>query len=221
MTRDGTPAADDETVGETAPGVGGDARAGGTMSAGARAVLATFPWFGAFVAGVGAFVVGYAGLLALLLATPLALPGPLSELPVRTGFLFYNAHNVVVTGTALEPNIITGNEDYLRVASQPFLYRAYPAVVIAAAGGLFTYWWGPERRSALAAVTTAVAMATGYVLIALAGTVVVSLEDKSVLYSPDIAQTLLYFLAYGGVFGFCGSLAGQAAVVDGEPAESD
>jgi hypothetical protein len=48
--------------------------------------LETFPWFPAFSAGFGAFVLGYLGLFAVAVVGSLSLPE--GSLPIRVGFLF-------------------------------------------------------------------------------------------------------------------------------------
>jgi hypothetical protein len=173
--------------------------------------LETFPWFPAFSAGFGAFLVGYVGLFATVLLTPLSLPD--GDLSIRVGFLFYNAHNVVVTGvTTALPNSVPLTMDYLPLVGDPLLYRLYPAVVLTVASALFTFVRVPVRRRTGATIATGVAMGTGYVLFALAGTFAFSLHVDNILYQPSRAGTMLYVLGYGLLCGVCGSLCGQAAV---------
>jgi hypothetical protein len=173
--------------------------------------LETFPWFPAFSAGFGAFLLGYVGLFAAVVVAPLSLPE--GDLPIRVGFLFYNAHNVVVTGvTTALPDSVPMTMDYLPLVGDPLLYRLLPAVVLTVASALFTFVRVPVRRSTTAAVATGAAMGTGYVLIALAGTFVFTLNVDNVLYQPSRAGTMLYVLGYGLLCGVCGSLSGQVAI---------
>jgi hypothetical protein len=173
--------------------------------------LETFPWFPAVSAGFAAFVLGYLGLFAVAVAGSLSLPQ--GNLPVRVGFLFYNAHNVVVTGiTAALPNTIPLTMNYLPLVEHTLLYRFYPAVALTVTSALFTFFRVPIRRSMGAALATGVAMGTGYVLIALAGTFAFSLHVDNILYQPSRAGTFLYLLCYGLLCGVGGSLCGQAAV---------
>lgn len=173
--------------------------------------LERFPWAPAIGVGIGAFLLGYIGLFAAVFVAPLTLPE--GDLAVRVGFLFYNAHNVVVTGlsTAL-PNAFTPTTNYLPLADTPLLYRLYPAVVLTAASALFTFVRVPLRKSTAAALATGVAVATGYVLIALAGTFAFSLHTNNILYQPSRVGTLLYVLGYGLLCGVGGGLCGQAAI---------
>lgn len=173
--------------------------------------LQRFPWAPVIGVGVGAFLVGYVGLFAAVLAAPLGLPD--GNLPVRVGFLFYNAHNVVVTGlsTAL-PSAITPTTNYLPLAETQLLYRLYPAVVLAAASALFTVVRIPDRRSLGIALATGVGVGTGYVLVALFGTFAFSLQVENVLYQPSRVGTVVYVLGYGLLCGVGGSLCGQAAL---------
>jgi len=173
--------------------------------------LETFPWFPAFSAGFGAFVLGYLGLFAVAVVGSLSLPE--GSLPIRVGFLFYNAHNVVVTGvTTALPGSIPLTIDYLPQVEHTLLFRLYPVVVITVASALFTVVRVPVRRSMGATLATGMAVGTGYVLIALAGTFAFSLQVENVLYQPSRAATVLYLLSYGLLCGVGGSLCGQAAV---------
>lgn len=173
--------------------------------------LETFPWFPAFSAGLGAFVLGYLGLFAVVLAGSLTLPA--GNLPVRVGFLFYNAHNVAVTGvTTALPSSIPLTMNYLPMVEHTLLYRFYPAIVLTITSALFTFFRVPVRRSTGAALATGVAVGTGYVLLALAGTFAFSLHVDNVLYQPSRAGTALYLLCYGLLCGVGGSLCGQAVI---------
>jgi hypothetical protein len=177
----------------------------------------TFPWFPAFTTGLGAFVLGYLGLFAVAVAGSLSLPE--GNLPVRAGFLFYNAHNVVVTGlTTALPDGIPLTMNYLPMVEHTLLLRFYPAVVLTVASALFTFFRVPIRRSMGATLATGMAIATGYVLIALAGTFAFSLQVDNILYQPSRAGTLVSLLCYGLFCGVGGSLCGQAVIgaVSGE-----
>ncbi len=172
--------------------------------------LEMFPWFPAFSAGFGAFLVGYVGLFAAVLLTPLSLPE--GDLSIRVGFLFYNTHNVVVSGvTTALPNSVSLTMNYLPLVGDPLLYRFYPAVVLTTASALFTVVRVPVGRRTGTAIATGLAMGTGYVLIALAGTFAFSLQVDNILYQPSRAGTMLYMLCYGLLCGVGGSLCGQAA----------
>lgn len=171
----------------------------------------TFPWFPAFSAGFGAFVLGYLGLFAVAVVGSLSLPE--GNLPVRVGFLFYNAHNVVVTGvTTALPDSIPLTMNYLPMVEHTLLLRFYPAVVLTVASALFTFFRVPVRRSMGTALATGIAIGTGYVLLALAGTFAFSLQVDNILYQPSRAGTVLFLLFYGLLCGVGGSLCGQAVV---------
>ena len=177
----------------------------------------TFPWFPAFSAGLGAFVLGYLGLFAVAVLGSLSLPA--GNLPVRVGFLFYNAHNVVVTGmTTALPDSIPLTMNYLPLVEHGLLYRFYPAIVLTVASALFTFFRVPVRRSMGAALATGGAIGTGYVLIALVGTFAFSLHVDNILYQPSRAGTVVSLLCYGLLCGVGGGLCGQAVVeaVSGE-----
>lgn len=205
---------DEEGVGEpVVEPIRGTARDRAELPADVRAELwlQRFPWAPAMGVGVGAFLLGYVGLFAAVLAAPVGLPD--GDLPIRVGFLYYNAHNVVVTGlsTAL-PSAITPTTNYLPLAEPQWLYRLYPAVVLAGASALFTAVRIPDRRSPGAALATGVGVGTGYVLLALVGTFAFSLQVENVLYQPSRVGTVVYVLGYGLLCGIGGSLCGQAAV---------
>jgi len=208
------PTGDEERIGEpVADPIRGTTVEGEELPADVRAELwlERFPWASAIGVGVGAFLVGYVGLFAAVVVAPLALPD--GNLPVRVGFLFYNAHNVVVTGvsTAL-PSAITPTTNYLPLAEIPLLYRLYPVIVLAAASALFTAVRFPDRNDLGVAIATGVGIGTGYVLLALAGTFAFSLQVGNVLYQPSRVGTVLYVLGYGLLCGVGGSMCGQAVV---------
>ena len=203
-------AGDEERIGDSVRGTAVE-REGLPADVRAELWLERFPWASAIGVGMGAFLIGYVGLFAVVFVAPLALPD--GDRPVRVGFLFYNAHNVVVTGlsTAL-PDAITPTTNYLSLAEIPLLYRLYPAVVVSAASALFTAVRFPERKHLGTALATGAGVGTGYVLLALVGTFAFSLQVSNVLYQPSRVGTLLYVLGYGLMCGVGGSLCGQAVV---------
>jgi len=189
-----------------------------------------FPWAGGFLAGCGAFVLGYLVLGGYYLADVIkTLPGSTTEKLIQLGFIHYNAHTIPIIPEAVgelpaNQTIARTPFSLIAAATEPLVYYAVPVVTVLAGSFVFTYWYGPEERRVSLAVLTGVSMTIGYLLLALLGTFVfvqtqetdpVNASAILVALRPGRLQTLVYGLLYPLVVGFVGSLPAQVALTDG------
>jgi hypothetical protein len=174
-----------------------------------------FPWAVGVLTGVGAFLVGYLLLVVYVVVGPASLPGSLGDQLRRVGFLFYNAHNILVVPDAA-PGVTALPINLLPRATLPFVYQAVPIVVIALASAAITVYVRPETTDGILAIATGMGIALGYLLAALVGTYVFTLTQQGVLYHPQRPTVFVYGIAYPLVVGVIGSVVSQTLWVGRE-----
>ena len=168
-----------------------------------------FPWGPGVALGAAAFLVSYLLLVVWVLLGPAELPGSVVEQLKRTGFLLYNAQGVLVVADT-PPDVVAIPVDLLSRAALPIVYRAVPAVVLFAAGAVFTARWWFEGSDGLAVFAAAVAIALGYLAVALVGTYVFVIVQDGVPFHPNRIEAFLFVTGYGLVFGLLGSMVVRA-----------
>lgn len=164
-----------------------------------------FPWGPGVALGVGSFFVTYLLLVAWVFLGPASLPGSAVEQLKRTGFLLFNAQGVLVVAET-PPDVVALPVNLLSRADLPIVYRAVPAVVLFAAGAVFTYRWWFDGSDGLAVLGAAVAVALGYLVVSLLGSYVFVIVQEGVPFHPDRIQAFLYVTGYGLVFSLLGSM---------------
>lgn len=179
-----------------------------------QAQVAAFPWPAGVLAGAGAFLAGYLVVVVYALVGIATLPGGPTEVATLAGFVFYNAHGVLVVGEA-GPGVVAPSIDFLaQAASRPIIYQAVPVAVLAVVGGAFTYRQDGEEPDRFAVVGTGLSLALGYLAVALVGTFLFTTTqtsgDATVVFRPGRVGTLLVVWAYPLVVGGVASIVVQA-----------
>lgn len=194
-------------------------------------VILPFPWAVGFLAGCGAFVLGYLILGGYYILGLMQLPGAASRKAIQIGYILYNSHTIPIVPTATEPLppgqvLGVGKSSWIAQAADPAVYYAVPVVALFLASVAFTYWYYPEDREVSLAVMTGVSMMIGYLLVALLGTFLVTTAQQthppdnsnitaiSYVLHPDRVKTIIYGLLYPLVVGFVGSLPVQAVLTN-------
>lgn len=170
-----------------------------------RADAASFPWAEGVAAGVGAFVIGYACVVAANVALS-NQSGPLLGILERLAVLFYNAHAIPMLGGGESFNFVLS----ARNPNVPIpVYFGVPVVVLVAAGaGFASRALGRDPTDVLYAGAS---LAVGYALVAVLVALTVSVETNlGTVVSPDLLKTALFGLAYPVVFGTLGAGLGFA-----------
>lgn len=180
-----------------------------------------YPWPAGLATGVGAYIASYLVFVVYMLVGIADLPGPWVDRLIRVGFIHYNAHFIPVVTEG--EGVVRFSDSLVSYAVNPLVYYVVPVVVIVAAAAVMTYWYDPARRDGLLAIATGLAMALGYLLLALVGTYLFTRTQMStveggetiaVTVRPDRLATLLYGTIYPVAFGIVGSLLAQALLLE-------
>ena len=179
--------------------------------------LRDFPWLPGFVTGAVTWIVGYVLFVSLVYLGPASLGDttPAERLKAIAN-LFYNAQFVerIVIAPA-DLSIMGGRRtNFLLEANVQHIplpvYLAVPIVAILVVAIVFGVVSMADTADYGEAGLAGVAIALGYVAIALLGTVLfsVTLVEGSVEARPDRLQTLAFGFAYPFAFGTLGTLVG-------------
>lgn len=194
---------------ETDPSAGADTADGET----ALDRFDAFPWAVGVLTGACSFVGGYLSLVVYVVVGPANLPGSLVEQLARVGFLFYNAHGILVipetgpnTPAALPVNL-------LPQAAIPLLYQTVPVLALVLGSAALTRWRGLEETDGIEAIAVGLSMTLGYLAVALVGTYVFTLTQSGVPFHPDRPPTFLFATVYPLVAGTLGSVVTQTVLV--------
>lgn len=194
-------------------------RAAGTLAT-VQERFDAFPWEIGLLAGIGAFLLGYLALVAYVVVGPASLPGTFGDQLRRVGFLFYNAHNILVIPEA-GPGVEALRINLLPQATLPFVYQTVPIVAIILASAAITVYMRPDETDGILAVATGIGITLGYLLAMLIGTYVFTLTQQGVLYHPARPTVFVYGIAYPLVVGIIGSIVSQTVWVGREASAVD
>lgn len=199
-----------------------------------------FPWAGGVVTGVVTFLAGYLTFFAVVLVGARSLTGPLAGVARAVGLFFYNAHFIPTRNRVryvIESNENGATQEITEQVTEntllnastalpAWVYLLVPAIVVVAAGVLFTrsHFEGPAtvRTVVTRALGSGAAVGLGYLLVVLVGSFVVAERvtqgEAFRQQQPARLQTLLVGAVYPFVLVSLGSGLGQA--LDGIRADS-
>lgn len=171
--------------------------------------LSGLSWPGILLGGAGAFLVGYALTVLVVVLGPGETTGGVWGVLVLLAFVFYSAHNVPVDASGL------GQIDWLETAASSttpdpsiplVVYYAIPILVLVGTSILVTSRCTDRELNPVQSIVAVLGMAGAYALLAVAGTFVFT--SRTIFNTPAqlvLTDALIFGVAYPLVFGTIGA----------------